>query len=148
MVSKVRAAIWAGLILVAMAGILSACERRETAPPAIDVSDDYDRSRFGDPYEVLLNETPAAPDRPPVLSGDTLLALVTYPGGCKDHDFDLRYDAGRDTSRIRLHHDARGDRCEAMIIEELEMTLPQRALAPRTVVLENPLGGPPFVLRW
>src|SRR5690554_5623492 len=104
--------------------------------------------RFGDPYQVVPGFHPAEPDTPPALAGDTLVALVTYTGGCEDHDFALDYAASADTARVWIRHDAHGDACEALIEDEVRLPLPREALAPPVVVLLNPQDPIPFILRW
>ncbi len=106
------------------------------------------RATFGDPYEVVLGFSSVLADTPPALVGDTLVALVAYPGGCEDHDFTLAFDAHADTTRFRLVHDAGGDACEERVSEELRLAVPADALASPTLLLLNPQDPVPFVLRW
>jgi len=58
------------------------------------------------------------------VEGDHLTLNVSYGGGCKQHFFDLAWNSGFLESAIlqvdlHLIHDASGDRCEAMITEDL-----------------------------
>lgn len=121
--------------------VLAGCRGGE-APDA-----DYDQSQFGDPYEILLGYSPAAPETPPTVGGDTLRALVSYAGGCKDHDFKLRAETRADTTRLWLHHDAQGDDCEEIIQDLLLLPLPSDADA-ATIVLLNPHDPVPFTVGW
>ena len=105
-------------------------------------------SRFGSDYEIVMSPTPAAPDEPPALRGDTLTATVAYPGGEETHDFELRHEVAEDTARLWLHHDAAGDDDSTRILDDIRLTTPPEALRAPTVVLLNPQGGEPFVLRW
>lgn len=105
-------------------------------------------SRFGDDYEIVMSEAPAAPDEPPALRGDTLTATVAYPGGEETHDFSLRHEAAGDTTRLWLRHDAEGDDDTTRILDDVRVHVPPEALRAPTVVLLNPQGGEPFVLRW
>ena len=104
--------------------------------------------RFGAPYEVLLSETPALPDKPPALVGDTLMALLGYSGGCADHAFRLGYRVRRDTAQLWIHHDNHNDSCEAYLQDRVHLPVPDAARAAGTVVLLNPQGGAPFMLQW
>jgi hypothetical protein len=105
-------------------------------------------SRFGNDYEILTSEQPAAPDEPPALRGDTLTATVSYPGGAETHDFALRHETRGDTTRLWLQHDAAADLDSARVVEDVRLSVPQEALRPSTIVLLNPQGGESFVLRW
>lgn len=104
--------------------------------------------QFGNDYEIVTNEEPALPDEPPALVGDTLFAHVAYPGGCADHDFELETEVRSDTARLWLRHDARGDDCEGMISDRLDIRVPENVLDAETIVLLNPNQPEPFVLRW
>lgn len=120
--------------------LLAACGPAETG------SGDGAGSRFGDPYEIVLGETPAGPDSPPHLAGDTLKALVAYPGGCEDHAFALVHATADDTTRLWVTHDANGEDCEAYIRDELALPVPPEALRAGTVLLLNPNDSVPFVV--
>ena len=128
--------------------VLGACETGGTEEEPTDAVQEPVPGRFGAPYEIVLGRAPADPDMPPAIDDDTLRALVAYPGGCEDHDFELARETSQDTVRLWLRHDAGGDDCEAMIADEVRVPLPEADLEGRTVVLENPHGGPPFMLRW
>lgn len=141
------AALLAGCLLT---GCLAGCRTdgpggapdRDAPPPVHD--------RFGDAYAIVLGDTPAAPDAPPVLlGGDTLVAQVRYAGDCEDHAFTLEHDATRgDTARLWLRHDARGDDCEALVYDEVRLPVPAEVRDAATVLLLNPQDGPPHVVRW
>lgn len=105
-------------------------------------------SRFGSTYEIVLSETPAAPDTPPALHGDTVAALVVYPGGQETHEFTLRHEVAGDTARLWLHHDAEGDDGSERVLDDVRLPLPPEVPPASTVLLLNPQGGEPFVLRW
>lgn len=122
--------------------VVAACEQTDAPLEATRES-----GRFGDAYEVLTNEHPDAPDEPPVIVSDSLLVLVSYSGGCENHDFDLDIDTARDTTRLWLRHDNGGDNCEALIHERLAFDLPDDALENPTIHLLNPNHEAPFVLR-
>lgn len=128
------------LVLLAAAGCRQGAATGDEA--------EHDRGRFGDPYEVVLGFASAGPDTPPALESDTLVALVTYAGGCADHDFTLRHDAEPDTARLWIYHDAHGDDCEAQVRDEVRLPVPGAVLEAPTVVLLNPLDDVPFVVRW
>jgi hypothetical protein len=132
-----------GLRLLALGALLllSGCQLRRSSPHAEGV-------QFGDPYEIVTNRSPAGPDIPPHLAGDTLIAHVAYPGGCRTHGFDLAHRTRRDTSYLRLVHQARADSCELYIHDEVRILLPEHIRRSRTIVLEDPEGGPPHILRW
>lgn len=110
--------------------------------------DGVDSGRFGSSYEIVTNEEPALPDEPPTLVGDTLLAHITYPGGCQDHDFELQSDVANDTARIWLRHRAHGDDCEGLIRDRIEMRVPEEVASANTILLLNPNADVPFVVRW
>lgn len=105
-------------------------------------------SRFGNDYEIVMSESPAAPDEPPSLRGDTLAATVAYPGGEETHAFELRHEVASDTARLWLRHDAASDDDSTRVLDDLRLAVPPEALRAPTVVLLNPQGGEPFVLRW
>jgi hypothetical protein len=106
-------------------------------------------SRFGAGYEILTGQTEAAPEEPPALRGDTLTATVAYPGGEETHDFTLGHATRGDTARLWLRHDAGGDEDSTRILDEVRLPVPPKVLEDAsTVVLLNPQGGTPFVLRW
>lgn len=105
-------------------------------------------SRFGASYEILTGQTEAAPEQPPVLRGDTLTATVAYEGGEETHEFALEHETRNDTARLWLRHDAAGDDDSTRVLDEVRLAVPQQALDASTVVLLNPQGDAPFVLRW
>jgi len=58
------------------------------------------------------------------IDGDELKIEVSYPGGCRRHDFELYMKpvfTGANPARARLYlsHDGNGDPCEALISDEL-----------------------------
>lgn len=105
-------------------------------------------AHFGEPYDVVVQDAEALPEHPPGLSGDTLVVPVGYPGGCADHTFAAEHHARNDTAFVWLAHDGNGDECESYVRDEIRLAAPAGALEAPTVVLMNPRGGPPFVLRW
>ncbi len=142
--SKVRAAgALLVLLLAAGCGDGPANDGDPYRPPS-RVQD----ARFGDPYQVRFNLGPNDAETPPHISGDTLFVSVSYSGGCEDHDFDLDYEARRDSSFLWLEHDANGDNCEALVQDDLQLPVPRKALAPPAIVLLNPEGDVPYTLRW
>lgn len=128
------------LLMLAAAGCRNGAEQ--------DAPADFDQGRFGDPYEIVLGEHPADPDQPPAITSDTLVALVTYPGGCEDHAFALGHSAARDTARLWIQHDAHGDDCEGLLHDRVALPVPAEALQASTVLLLHPQDEPPYVLRW
>lgn len=131
--------------------VLAACGGGE-APEAPDAEASPEAAvapvdaRFGDPYEIVLGRSPADPDVPPALVGDTLVALVAYAGGCEDHAFSLRDETARDTLRLWIAHDANGDDCEAYLHDEVRLLAPRAARDAATVVLLNPHDAVPFTV--
>ncbi len=103
---------------------------------------------FGDPYEIIVNDVPGAPDKPPRIVGDWLFIMVSYPGGCTDHDFDVETVVRRDTAHIWVHHANGGDTCEAFITDDLSLELPTGVLSTRIIAMHDPAGDPPHVLKW
>ncbi|MEX0747725.1 MAG: hypothetical protein WD275_06975 [Rhodothermales bacterium] len=95
-----------------------------------------------------MNESTALPDEMPALMSDTLMMLVSYSGGCEDHDLDLESEVEQDTAKLWIKHNANGDSCEAMIFDRFEVRVPKRALDAPTIVLLNPNEDIPFILRW
>ncbi|MFZ5476002.1 MAG: hypothetical protein ACOZNI_04445 [Myxococcota bacterium] len=77
------------------------------------------RAENGDAYEVGGLS----------LSGDTLIATVSYGGGCETHDFVTCWPDGAFAesspvqAALELWHDAHGDACEAWITEDHEIDL-------------------------
>ena len=106
-------------------------------------------SRFGAGYEILTSPAETAPERPPVLRDDTLVAMVAYEGGEETHDFTLSHETRGDTARLWLRHDAAGEDGSTRVLDDVRLAVPQDALAgASTVVLLNPQGGAPFLLQW
>lgn len=122
--------------------LLSACEPAETPPEPGRAG-----GRFGDAYQVLTNEHPDALDEAPLITSDTLHMLVSYAGGCENHDFDLDFEAERDTTTLWLHHNDGGDDCEAMILDRLSFHVPEDALNNPTILLQNPNDSVPFIVQ-
>lgn len=136
------------LLPLLLASVLAgACSDAPPASPGEPEPAPLER-RFGDPYQVVFSRGPAEPDTPPGLAGDTLVVTLGYSGGCADHDFRLRARAVADTTHLWFTHDARGDRCEAFVTEARREPLPEAARGAGVLVLDNPQGGPPFMLRW
>lgn len=134
-----------------LALLLTGCGRADSEPEPDSDLDPGEApvsvdSRFGDAYEVMFGRTPADPDVPPAIAGDTLVAQVGYAGGCEDHAFALDAETVRDTVRLWLRHDANGDACEAYLHDEVRLAVPRAARGEAPVVLLNPHGGPPFVV--
>lgn len=101
----------------------------------------------GDPYEIVLSFADSEPDQPPGIEGDSLVVRVRYTGECEPHTFTLHEDIARDTTVLKLHHDAHGDACEAWVTDELRLGLTSEAVASPVVLLRHPNGGPPFRVR-
>ena len=127
---------------------LAACGAGEAPPNEPDAAEAPVGRQFGDAYEVVLGAHPAMPDRPPALADDTLLAGVRYAGGCEDHVFTLEHRTARDTAHLWLYHDAEGDDCAEVLYDDLRTVVPEEVLDAPVVVLDNPQGGEPFMLRW
>ncbi len=103
---------------------------------------------FGDPYEIIVNDIPGAPDKPPRLLGDWLFIMVAYSGGCKDHEFNVETVVRRDTAHIWVKHESGGDSCEAYIKDDLNIELPSGVLSTRVIAMHDPAGDPPHFLKW
>lgn len=110
--------------------------------------DASNEGRFGASYEIVTNLMPAEPDEPPAIVNDSVSAMVSYAGGCEDHEFTLRSSAASDTARVWLRHDNGGDACEALITERITLPLPGSVLEASRVELLNPNADVPFILRW
>ena len=132
------------LVAIVFFALLLGCEQ----PPQTGDDGRVDTRRFGDPYQILMNESTALPDELPALMSDTLIMLVSYSGGCEDHDLDLKSEVEQDTAKLWLKHDANGDSCEAIISDRFEVRVPDEVLEAPTIVLLNPNEDVPFILRW
>ncbi len=99
---------------------------------------------FGDPYTIAAEDAP--PVVPPRLDAEGLHVSVRYSGGCKTHLFLVQFLSRGDTTEIWLHHDANGDRCEALLTNTLTLKVPVRVLDTENVVLLSP-DGASFKLR-
>lgn len=126
--------------------ILAGCTEGETKEP--DKEPDAASGQFGDPYQIVNSFLPPDPDIVPQFHQDTLVAKVVYTGGCKDHDFDLSSEVVRDTARLWFTHDAHGDDCEAQVQDELRLTASADVLHAPVIVLLDPNGGPPHIIKW
>ena len=142
-VRRSRACCLARAVLISGVALLAVGCGSESSPEEAPAGE-----RFGADYEFVLSASPAAPSKPPALSGDTLTATVAYRGGEETHDFALRHDVRGDTARLWLRHDAAGEDDSTRVLDEVRFAAPPEALDAATVVLLNPQGGEPFVLRW
>ena len=142
-VRRSRACCLARAVLISGVALLAVGCGSESSPEEAPAGE-----RFGADYEFVLSASPAAPSKPPALSGDTLTATVAYRGGEETHDFTLGHEVREDTARLWLHHDAAGEEDTARVLDEVRLPAPPEALDASTVVLLNPQGGGPFVLRW
>lgn len=115
---------------------LSACSTTDFTPD------------FGDPYEIIVNDIPGAPDKPPRILGDWLFIMVAYSGGCTDHNFSVESVVRRDTAHIWIQHANGGDTCEAYITDDLNLELSTGVLSARIIAMHDPAGDPPHVLKW
>lgn len=62
------------------------------------------------------------------LEGDQLIMEISYGGGCKEHEFELRTTPGFTKSLppirgIHLYHEDNGDRCEALATQTMKFDL-------------------------
>lgn len=128
-----------GFLLLLLA-FLPGCDR-----PVAGFDEDVS---FGDPYEIVTDGLPTQPDDAPALFSDTLVVHLSYAGGCTDHAFSLRSAVRGDSARVWIHHDARDDSCEALLLDRFEARVPEPVLQARTIELLNPSSDVPFVLRW
>ena len=127
------------LLVVAWAGCNTGCNT-PSAPPAPE--------RFGDPYDILTNLAPHAPEEPPAIVSDSLSALVAYAGGCAEHTFEAHARVTGRAAAILLRHDNGGDACEASLHDRIVLPLPANVLESPEIHLLHPKGGDPFILRW
>jgi hypothetical protein len=106
----------------------------------VSPSNSDDHVEFGDPYEIrVTNPSTGAPVDPFIKEG-RLSIVVSYSGGCKEHEFELNDCVVSNAATIWLKHDANGDLCEAYITEELQIKLPGRVLKADKVLLLDPNG--------
>lgn len=101
---------------------------------------------LGDEYQFTTAERESSADEPPVIVNDSLHVWVRYMGGCEDHDFQLGHQTRRDTTRIWIRHDARGDECEEDFVERLSFRLPDAVLSSENVRLIDPDGDLPLIV--
>ncbi len=150
--SLLRRAVLLSVLLLVLAGALAGCGEEAPQEPASEEQPAPPVSRdFGDPYDIVTSAVEALPAQPPGLSGeagDTLVVQVGYAGDCADHAFRLDYRAAQDTTFLWLEHDDAGDDCAGYVLRELRLPVPAGALEAPVVVLRNPHGGPPHLLRW
>jgi|SRR5690554_5614269 hypothetical protein len=104
--------------------------------------------RFGDSYEILFGSSSSLSETPPLIDGDTLKVHLAYTGGCGTHDFDADYEIKADTTFLWINHVAHDDSCEEYVRDFFEAGLDQKALSSPTIVLLNPQGDVPIILRW
>lgn len=133
-----------GWILVVLLIFGCGSETAEGLEPGADPT--IDQRRFGDPYQVVGNFSPADPDLYPMLSSDTLTVRVTYTGGCESHRLEVDSEIRNDTGFVWIRHDARDDDCEGLIQDEIATTLSERVLEQPVVALLHPQEGPPQIL--
>lgn len=120
-----------------LAAVLSACNG--SSSPG-----DADSGEFGDAFEIVTGPHPSMPDDPPIVRNDSLIVMVQYGGGCRNHDFDLAHRVRRDTADVWLTHNANEDPCRAMITDRLSFSLPSRVSSATVIRLIGPDGGPPL----
>ena len=123
-------------ISLILAALFAACNG--TSAPG-----DLEGGGFGDAFEIVTGPHPSMPDDPPMVRDDSLIVMVRYGGGCRDHDFDLAHRVRRDTADVWLTHDADEDPCRAIIIDRLSFSLPSRVTSASVIRLIGPDGGPP-----
>ena len=82
--------------------------------------------------EVIQGYQPEATDAFDVISagvkGDILTLVVSYGGGCEDHEFNLIFNGAYKKSLppqidLFLKHNANGDKCRAMVQQELKFDI-------------------------
>lgn len=126
-------------LCLAGAFFLTGCSKSST--------DTTDQNRFGTPYRLETSLTPLSPDEYPILRNDSLIVRVSYTGGCNDHDFSLESEVVQDTAKIWLHHDSRGDECTETVFDEYRFDLPRNVTRKNTLIMLDPEGGLPHIVR-
>ncbi len=85
--------------------------------PVIEARDEDLNTFANDPLTIHAVE----------LNGDCLNLMLSYSGGCKEHEFQLfltgEDSTGAETAVLELRHDANNDMCEAALSKELQFNL-------------------------
>jgi hypothetical protein len=130
------------LIVALMAGTLTACSvidnqssgssNTGTTQSSKVLIQDRDLSKY--PMDdVMIKDASVV--------GDSLTMLVSYSGGCKTHDFKAIWDGAMMKSlpgqiNVVLSHNANGDMCEALLTQDVTVSLsPLAAHAANGVVI-------------
>lgn len=118
------------IFLFGLAAALAACSQHNGLPPT---EPSLGAVSTAAPRAVLVSDFSSWPTDPldfleVGFTGDTLVATVSYGGGCREHEFALVIaDLFRESHPVQtsglLSHDARGDLCRALITRTLRFDL-------------------------
>ena len=84
---------------------------------------------FGFGYAVLTS---------PTLAGGALVVPVQFGGGCVEHDFALHYRVEGGQTEVWIHHDNKGDGCQALLRARLHVQLPATLQSQRHLTFLTP----------
>lgn len=107
----------------------------------VSASNSDDQIEFGDTYEIRTSDPDSGEPSIPAIEGNRLVMVVSYSGGCEEHEFDLRSSVVSDAAALWLYHNANGDPCEAYLTEKLRMKVPENVLGAPARLLFKPGGG-------
>ncbi len=153
MISIVRQQVGTLLLLTSLLCLMTGCGGDQAAPaPSPTDSADEGEGGFGEAYTLAPVISPDAEEAMPHIDNDTLFVQIGYTGGCGEHVFSFRYRVERDTSRLWIHHESAGEQaepeCQLQLYEDLAFPVPERAQQAPVLVLLNPKGHPPVILKW
>lgn len=92
----------------------------DTLEQALSVNETFKPFETGDAYRIMNAK----------IYGKQLRLIVSYGGGCEEHEFDLRFnnaymeqDEAPTQINLDLFHNANEDRCRSMVTKELRFDL-------------------------
>lgn len=117
-------------------GMITSCSQKKNtaADKAVETSPNEKEQTMNDVRSIIIQDdfTPGESDAFSILSaevnGDILSLLVSYGGGCRDHEWEMytnnRYGKSYPPKlNIFLKHNANGDMCKALLRDTLKFDL-------------------------
>ena len=133
-------------ILLAISALSAACVNKKATGSESNTAPEARQSMESHPkvqviQGVTLEEGDAYSLQSASVEGDVMTFVVSYSGGCEDHEFELLNNGMimkslPPQSNLMLKHNANGDKCRALITDTLHFDLsPLQSLANGTLIL-------------